>query len=299
MKYVKMLGLAVVAAAALMAFAGAGTASATVLCKNSESASSCNENYPSETELKSSLSAGTKAILKTEIKTIECSKSTLSGKPENGGSATETVKGPIAALAFEECNCEVKSLKKGTVEIHWISGSTNGTVTATGAEVTVNCSTIFGLVHCIYVTEKTDLGTLTGGNPAKIDVKAVLPRLATSAPCSATATWEATYEFTSPKPLFVTEAAGLVITPDPLKFPEINLGKLVKITNPGTVTINNIGLGIEEEEDFEMAEVCQGVTLKKGESCEESIQCLTAGAEGKFEALSLNPFVIATTTLKC
>jgi hypothetical protein len=36
MKYLKMLGLAAVAAAALMAFAGAGTASADELCTENE-----------------------------------------------------------------------------------------------------------------------------------------------------------------------------------------------------------------------------------------------------------------------
>jgi hypothetical protein len=107
MNYVKALGFAVIAAAVLSAIVGAGTATATVLCKNNESASICNENYPSETEISSSLVSGTKAKLKTKFKTIECSKSTLSGITEDAGSATETVRGSVETLTLGECNCEV------------------------------------------------------------------------------------------------------------------------------------------------------------------------------------------------
>jgi hypothetical protein len=298
MKYIKMLGCAVGVAAVLMAFAGAGTASATVLCKNNESTSTCSENYPAGTEIKSSLSTGTKAILKTEFKTIECSKSTVSGKSENGGDATESIKGPVEALTFEECNCEIKVLKKGTLEIHWISGSNNGTVTENGAEVTVNCSTIFGTVHCIYVTEKTDLGTLSGGSPAKLSTKATIPRLTTSGLCSATASWEATYEVAGPKPLYVAEVNDVTFKPDPLEFTEVKVGKVVKIINTSGETIKNLGVGIDKEE-FEMAEVCNNATLTKGQSCEESIQCLKKGATGHFAVASFEPIVLDSVLLEC
>ncbi|HET7510986.1 MAG TPA: hypothetical protein VFJ65_12150 [Solirubrobacterales bacterium] len=300
MKYVKTPGLPVCVAAALMALAGAGAATASVLCKNNGSTSICSENYPSGTEIKSSLSTGTKAVLKTEFKTVECSKSTVAGKPENGGDATESIKGSVEALTFEECNCEVKVLKKGTLEIHWISGSNNGTVTENGAEVTVNCSTIFGTVHCFYVTEKTDLGILSGGNPAKLSAKATIPHLTTSGLCSATASWEATYEATSPKPLYVDELDDLTLKPDPLEFAEVKVGKVVKITNSSGVTIKNIGVGLDPKEGFEMAKVCNNVTLEKGKSCEESIQCLKKGIEGHFSVASFDPIVVLnSTTLEC
>lgn len=282
-----------------MAFVGAGTASATVLCKNNGSTSACSENYPSATKVSESLVAGTKAVLNTEFKNIECSKSTVSGKTETSGSATETVKGPVEGLTFEECNCEVKVLKTGTLEIHWISGPNNGTVTQNGAEVTVNCSTIFGTVHCIYVTENTDLGTLTGGNPAKVDVKASIPRLTTNSLCSTTATWEASYEVTAPKPLYVTEVADVTFSPSPLVFTELNHGKILKIKNTSGVVINNIGVGIEAERDFEMAKLCNNATLNNLETCEESIQCFTAGAKGQFTVFSANPDVLEDVTLEC
>jgi hypothetical protein len=185
----------------------AAPASATVLCYSGESTSSCSEPYEAGTEINMSLASGTKTKLKTEVQTVECSKSTLSATSENGGSETETVKAPVGALTFEECNCEVKTLKAGTLEVHSISGTTNGTVTETGAEVTVSCNTIFGNVHCLYATENTDLGTLTGGTPASLDLNASIPRLTTSFLCAAKGTWEGTYAVTNPDHLYVTQVA--------------------------------------------------------------------------------------------
>jgi hypothetical protein len=50
MKHLKMLGLAALAAAALTALIGAGTASATVLCKNNLNTTTCSEKYPAGTK---------------------------------------------------------------------------------------------------------------------------------------------------------------------------------------------------------------------------------------------------------
>jgi len=215
MKFLKVLGLAAVAAAALMAFVGAQTASATVLCKvqgtGATTGTTCPEGeaYSSGQEIHAVLDPGTKATLKTEFKTIECTESTVKGS--TSAEVEETLSGPEGTLTFGGCNCTVTVLKAGTVSITWISGTHNATLKSNGSESTVSCSTIFGTVHCIYVTENTDLGTLTGGNPATLDANAEIPRLATSALCSAKALWEAKYEVTTPKPLYVAEnAAGVV-----------------------------------------------------------------------------------------
>jgi hypothetical protein len=218
MKYVKMLGLAAVAAAALMAFVGASTASATVLCKNNSNTTTCSEKYGVGTEIHAVLDAGNVAKLTTSFKNIECTESTVAGKIENAGSSTTTVSGNITVtepepgktvpeLTFGGCNCTVAVLKAGSLEIHQIAGTDNGTLTSSNAEVTASCSTIFGTVHCIYATNATDLGTLTGGNPATLDIESQnIPRLTTNALCDESANWDAKYEVTSPKPLFV--AAG-------------------------------------------------------------------------------------------
>src|SRR6478752_109063 len=181
MKPLKGLGLPAMAAAVLFALASASTASATVLCKNNASTAICIiGTYGAGTEIKASLVSGN-SKLSTPFKTVECSKSTISGKVENAGSSSSTVSGNLSSLTFSECNCEVKTLKNGSLELHQISGTDNGTATSTGAEITAQCSTIFGNVHCLYATEKTDLGTLVGGNPAKLEVKeANIPRLTTN-----------------------------------------------------------------------------------------------------------------------
>ena len=213
MKYAKMLGLAAVAAAALMAFVGASSASATVLCKTNPVAEKTGTVCPSSwayganTTIHAVLKAGTKAKLVTSFKTIECSKSTVHGDTTNEGSATETVDGPITILTFEECNCEVVEVKKpGSLEIHWIENSHNGTLTSSGAEVTTICSSVFGKVHCVYTTNETHLGVLDGGAPAIMTIKnAKIPVDAANSDklCPEKSEWTAEYEVTEPNPLYV------------------------------------------------------------------------------------------------
>jgi hypothetical protein len=213
MKYVKTLGLAAVMAMALMAFAGATTASATVLCGVEPTEGSpatkgtvcpAGQAYGSGTQVHVVLKPGTIGRFTTTFKTIECEETTATGATSNEGSASETVQGTVEVLTLGKCNCEVKVLKKGTMEVHWNADSFNGTLTSSGAELTVICSTILGNIHCIYVTENTNNGTLTGGSPAFADVQeAEIPRLVTSGFCAEKAKWDATYEVTSPTPLYV------------------------------------------------------------------------------------------------
>lgn len=195
MKYIKMLGLAAVAAAALMAFVGASTASATIL--TGEGGTKLGEN----TEIHA-VNEGN-VVLTTEFLNITCSSSTVAGKTTNaGGGSGVAVTGNVETLTFTSCNCPVTVLKRGTLAVNWTSGS-NGSVTSSGAEVTVNCSTIFGTVHCIYTTNNTSLGTVTGsattGKTATMDIaSADIPRETTSSLCDKTANWDAKYEVTAP-----------------------------------------------------------------------------------------------------
>ncbi len=223
MKYVKMLGLAAVAAAALMAFVGAGTASATVLCATEPVANgagtehaTCPEGwaYGAGTVIHAVLDPEQHATLTDGEgnKIITCKKSTVKGKTTNEGTATETPDGPIEVLTFEECTspflgntaCTVKTLKGGELEVHWDIDTVNGTLTSRNAEVTTNCNSIFGTIHCIFTTVNTDVGTLTGGNPATLDAESnKISQVATNALCPGEARWDAKYEVTEPKPLYV------------------------------------------------------------------------------------------------
>jgi hypothetical protein len=202
MKYVKALGLAVLAAAAVMAFVGAGTASATVLCKNN--AEPCSEPYGAGTTINSTQEgSGILETLSGEL-LVTCTESTVKGKVEKAGSATEPVSGPVETLSFGGCTNEVKTLATGSLEVSW-SEKTNGTLTSKNGKVTV---AILG-VSCTYGTAATGtkLGTVTGGvtaeKQATIDINAVVPLVEGSFLCPKETRWTASYTVTEPKPLYV------------------------------------------------------------------------------------------------
>jgi hypothetical protein len=225
MKYVKMLGLAAIAAAALMAFVGASSASATVLCKVAGTGSPTGTTCPAGealgvgAEIHAVLESGTSATLTGEPgteKVIVCNESTVKGEVTAEGSATATAKGNITALTFGKCTspslggtaCTVTTLKGGTLEAHWISGTHNGTLTSNGAEVTTSCNSIFGAIHCIFTTNSSTIGTLNGsattGKTATFEAFEVpLTQVATNALCPSEAGWDGKYEVTTPDTLNV------------------------------------------------------------------------------------------------
>jgi hypothetical protein len=189
MKYVKMLSLLAVAAAALMAFAG--TASAAIIEDGSGT------KLGSGTKIEST---GTNAVLQAGFATIECSHSEVDGKTSNAGGAGVPVEGSITTLAFSGCNATVKTLKTGKLILHHTSGK-NGTVTSEGAEVTV----AIGSTSCVYGTPTAkDIGSLTGGSPATLNASASLTRISGGFLCANPASWTATYTVTTPSTLNVT-----------------------------------------------------------------------------------------------
>ena len=197
MKHVKMLGLAVVAAMALMALVGAGTASATALYSGAT-------KLGAGTEIQATLS-GTATLTTTEgTVLVTCTGGEVKGKTTNSGGAAETVKGTVekAGLTWAGCTEPVVTLAGGSLEIHHITGTVNGTLTGSGFEVTVD-TTIFG--SCIFtLTAGTHLGTLTGTGigDATMHINAVVSRK--SGLCPATEKWVGTYKVTKPTPLHVT-----------------------------------------------------------------------------------------------
>ncbi len=216
MKLVKSLGLAAVAAAALMAFVGASSASATVLCKTKVNAAGfCPKGWVMASgEEIHAVSELEKPTTTSTFKTITCDQSTFSGKVENPGSATNTVKGPIETFTVTgNCNCTVVIIQTGTFEVHAKDDKGDGTLTSNGLTKTVQCSSIFGPVHCLYVSENEDWGTLTGstttGGTATIDITAeVKPETTTKEGtlCSEEAIWHAKFSVTKPDTLDVATA---------------------------------------------------------------------------------------------
>ena len=144
MNHTKILGLAAIVAAALMALIGAGSASATTLTAPDGTTLAAGSLITAEAE-------GT-VTLHPPFGDITCEKSHVEGKTSNTGSTSETVKGNISTLSFTSCNATVTVVKTGSLEIHTqeTKANNNGTLTSSGTEVTVE----FIGTHCIFATEQ-------------------------------------------------------------------------------------------------------------------------------------------------
>jgi hypothetical protein len=213
MRYVKMLALAAVAVGAMMAFIGAGTASASKICSTAVNPCPAGQHWPKGIKIDFSLVPGGSALLVDTAgnKLNTCSKSTVEGETTNTGSATETVTGKITKLLWEGCEFPTTTNKLGGLEIHAIAEPAgNGTLTADGiTEVTIN-TIFFG--SCVYgIANGVSIGDLTEGKGATaiFHANAVAIRLAGSNfACPETARWTATYQLTSPSETTAYVTAG-------------------------------------------------------------------------------------------
>lgn len=206
MKHLKMLGLFAVAATVLMAFLGAGTASATVICKTVPTAGVCPEgwDYPTGTKGKASLEAHTSATLTDSSGNVlaTCTGSTVEGTSANTGGATETVKSTLTSLTWEGCSQTTDTINPGSGQLHWISGTVNGTLTTIGTSVTLN---IFG-VSCTYGTGVgVDMGTTFGGESGTLTINVILPKVEGGFLCPSTARFTGKYVATEPTTAYVAE----------------------------------------------------------------------------------------------
>jgi hypothetical protein len=197
MKYLKMIGLAAVAAMALMA-STAGTASATKL-------------YSGGTALGTgslvSLSLTGSSVLSSNGNTLNtCTGGQFTSEITNAGSSTTTVSGPNTTIDFENCVSTVHTESAGSLEIHHIAGTNDGTVTASGAVIG---NTIFG-TNCLYQSGTgKHLGVLDGKTGASehatihidITVSEAEPKKFI---CPDTANWTGHFVVTSPTALHVT-----------------------------------------------------------------------------------------------
>lgn len=177
MKYLKMLGPLVVAAAALMAFAG--PASATITAPSGTAYSG-----------KIHMSTTTGVWFHTGGQ-VTCGQSTLVGSVTKGETTV-----PIEQLTFSECGSTTFAvLKNGHMSI-----ASDGTVSMDETEYTKLVHNIFiGTKHCILRMENTEIGKLTEGvDPAKLDTDtAMVPYVPTDETCSEA---ELTGEYTVNQP---------------------------------------------------------------------------------------------------
>jgi uncharacterized protein YpuA (DUF1002 family) len=152
MKHLKMFGLAAVAAMALMAVVGAGSASATTLYLDATPQNKA-------ITINATLTAGSTAILKDEggTTTDTCNVSQVSGTTASPFTGA-TVGGPVSTLSFSGCSHTTKVLKNGSLSI-----DASGNVVSKEAEVTV-VSTAFGISAVCKTGAGTKVGTFNGTN---------------------------------------------------------------------------------------------------------------------------------------
>jgi len=197
MNYLKALGLAALAVAVVAALMGAANAQATVLCKTNAGAECGAEKWPVGTNLKTSLEIAEKFTLKNTVGGIEveCKESAFQIVIENAGSATTTVLGKVAApgITWGLCSATTTTVSGGEVEFHWISGTTNATVTGKGISVKFEgggLTCIFGFGPAMI-----NIGTFTGGLVPRIHLNAVTTKQAgSSALCQTSAVMVGEYE---------------------------------------------------------------------------------------------------------
>jgi hypothetical protein len=151
---------------------------------------------------------------------VTCESSTLKATIANAGSSTGTVSGPLdtttnaenkhTGLTWTNCSSTTDTITTtinnvatiGELEIHWISGTDNGTVTSKNTDVTVS---IAG-VSCTYGSGAAglDLGTLVGGTEPSLAINVTVNKLAGSFLCPEHTIWEANYKVTTPHEFYVT-----------------------------------------------------------------------------------------------
>ena len=206
MKYLKMLGLAAVAAMALTAFIGASSASATVLCTTTTTP--CGTGWHVDS-IVASVASGQSVTLKNTSGTIEatCTVASSTTTKTATGSATTTPAGTVSVANLtwgpvgSGCTNTTDTVAGGTLEVHWTSGD-NGTVTGSGFEVTV----VLAGVSCTLGLEGTkSIGDITGGHPAIMHVGVGVVKKSGSFLCPSTGTWEGTYTITNHTKVYVVQ----------------------------------------------------------------------------------------------
>jgi hypothetical protein len=196
MKHIKMLGLAALAAFALTAVAGAGTASAgAIVCGNSSNP--CTNILGKGTKIASQLKTGTVATL-TSSTEVTCKKSSVGGVLTNGEGH-----GEITTFTFGECHttsgdkCTVTA-----VNLPYTATATTGALDVTGKSgnpgATVDCGSF---INCTFTVSSITLG-VTNGEPAYISANKE-PLNGSGFFCPSSAAWDATYQVTSPKGLWL------------------------------------------------------------------------------------------------
>ena len=199
MKYLKMLGLAAIAAAALTALVGVGSASAVTLCEENVT-TGCLTHVNLGKTITFTAESSVKLAGPFGITLDTCTESEVSGKTTSTGDDTTNgfVTGNVETLTFGKCTRSTTVGAGGTLSIAGNGTGGNGSVTSSGATVTIHeLPNIVGNPStCAYTTEKTALGTLTASaTAATFDIAATITSETANCP---TGTWSGSYVSTGP-----------------------------------------------------------------------------------------------------
>jgi hypothetical protein len=187
-KYAKIMSLAAVAAVAIMALVGAGSASATTMCKKNESPCSSANQWPSGTKF---TAVSSEALLTGSLEvhcasTIELTTNATSGSP---------LAGTVNALKWTSCgggctSATTTTLPSGSLEA---SSGGNGTMTAEGA--VVELKPCLGFFTCVATASNASLAFTGGsGGSEAADAKATASNVPVSISgfgCGTSGTWNA------------------------------------------------------------------------------------------------------------
>jgi len=216
-KSIKMFVVAATAALLAMAVLGAGSASATVLCKENTATCSAGNIYPSGTSVAASLKG------KFELNgafPLSCTGSTLSGKTKAEKGAPLPIE--VTGLTLSGCSgCPFTPISTAAAasNLPYTAGLTrstegDGTVAVSnGGKGTpilkITCTYSGSQFSCGYSLDGLQLG-FDGGNPATIAAAAkVVQRVeGLEIACGSQASLSATYELTSPKPAYASAGPG-------------------------------------------------------------------------------------------
>lgn len=189
---------AALAAIALMALVGAGTAGAGELYKDTNWA--FDDTQKVGAKILATSQAGTSVLLEnTENKTIDtCTSSELELVIESAGTGSNPGLNPWGSYPkanFNGCSHNMQFISAGIWETKNITDTQNGLFIAYNMEITVN-SPIFGM-SCVYKSAGVSIGTLTGALSEKAIATLDINGVVSSGACGS-ARLTATYLITNP-----------------------------------------------------------------------------------------------------
>jgi hypothetical protein len=194
----KMLGSVLGAAVVLLAAFGAGSASATVLCKTN--ANPCLNHYVAPEVI----TANATNVKLTTTPNVICTSSKLEYEIQNPGSTESHVSVHVKTLSFNLCRTEPSMTHNCTVATigtpfggEVVLGTTpNGTLTVFSPEISVKCP---GTIDCFYGNMSPTLAVTGGEFPVYTATAQKLTKTkGTLCPAGGEVKWDATFNSTIP-----------------------------------------------------------------------------------------------------